>query len=222
MGTVRRSRKGRVAALLRLVPDHSGHRNPRRAGQAQRPRGEDRPGRRRNRGHLHRHRRSLRRQLRRDDHLGPRPVAQERGAGTGRDDRVAAGGGRRTARRPLDGTSDQDRAERSGAGALRPQRRVPRDRRGGIVAQRLLPLRIRGRAPGHGAYDPRDPADRRVHRQRLGAVAHPCDEGLPCHHPADRGRGPRRRFHALRAQRKPGPRLGIPRQDGTGTSCRRP
>ena len=38
MGTVRRSRKGRVAALLRLVPDHSGHRNPRRAGQAQRPR----------------------------------------------------------------------------------------------------------------------------------------------------------------------------------------
>ena len=55
-----------------------------------------------------------------------------------------------------------------------------------------------------------------------GAVAHPCDEGLPCHHPADRGRGPRRRFHALRAQRKPGPRLGIPWQDGTGTSCRRP
>ena len=83
-------------------------------------------------------------------------------------------------------------------------------------------LRIRGRTPGHGAYDPRDPADRRVHRQRLGAVAHPRDEGLPGHHPADRGRSPRRRFHALRAQRKPGPRLGIPRQGGAGTPCRRP
>ena len=42
---------------------------------------------------------------------GPGLSLKSGGAGTGRDDRVAAGGGRRTARRPLDGTSDQDRAE---------------------------------------------------------------------------------------------------------------
>ena len=69
---------------------------------------------------VHGHRRGLRGQFRRDDHLGTRTVAQERGAGTGGDDRTAAGRGGRTARRTLDGPADENRAERPPAGALRP------------------------------------------------------------------------------------------------------
>ncbi len=188
MGPVRRRRESRAAALLRFVSDHSGDGHPRRACQAQGPRREDRAGRRRDSGHLHRHRRGVRRQLRRDDHVGSRTLTQERSAGTGRDDRAAAGGRGRTARRPLDGSADQNRAERPLAGPLRPQRRVPGDRRGGIVAQRLFPLCVRGRTAGDGAHDARDPAHRRLHRQRLGAVAHSLDEGLPGDPAADRRR----------------------------------
>ena len=90
--------------------------------------------------------------------------------------------------RPLDGSADQNRAERPLASPLRPQRRVPGDRRGGIVAQRLFPLSVRGRTVGDGAHDARDPAHRRLHRQRLGAVAHSLDEGLPGDPAADRRR----------------------------------
>ena len=45
MGTVRRRREGRAAALLRFVPHHPGDGHPRGAGQAQGPRREDRAGR---------------------------------------------------------------------------------------------------------------------------------------------------------------------------------
>ncbi len=82
--------------------------------------GEDRAGRRRDRRHLHGHRRRLRRQFRRDDHLGPGTFAQKRALGLAVMTElplvvvdVQRGG-------PSTGSADQDRAERPPAGALRP------------------------------------------------------------------------------------------------------
>jgi 2-oxoglutarate ferredoxin oxidoreductase subunit alpha len=70
--------------------------------------------------------------------VGPRHRAQGRGHGPGGDDRAAGGDRQRAARRPVDGPADQDRAERPGPGAVRPQRRGADagDRR--ALARRLL------------------------------------------------------------------------------------
>ena len=134
---------GLMAALLRLLPHHAGHGDSRRAGQTQGAGREDRAGRRRDRRHLHGHRRRLRRQFRRHDDLRPGTFAQKRSARSGRHGRTAAGGGRRPARRPVDGSADQDRTERPDAGALRPQRRVSRGGARSLDARRLLPFRFR-------------------------------------------------------------------------------
>ena len=56
---------------------------------------------------------------------------------------VPSAGGRRPARRPVDGSADQDRTERPDAGALRPQRRVSRGGARSLDARRLLPFRFR-------------------------------------------------------------------------------
>ena len=170
MGTDGRRRKGGATALLRLLPHHAGHGDSRRAGQAQGAGREDRAGRRRDRRHLHGHRRRLRRQFRRHDDLRPGTFAQKRSARSGRHGRTAAGGGRRPARRPVDGSADQDRTERPDAGALRPQRRVSRGGARSLDARRLLPFRFRSGQDRHGAHDARDPAHRRIHRQRFAAV----------------------------------------------------
>ena len=73
-----------------------------------------------------RHRRGARRLVRRrpgrDHHVRPRCRAEGRDDRPGRDDRAAAGGHRRPARRPLDGPAHQDRAGRPVAGDVRPQR----------------------------------------------------------------------------------------------------
>lgn len=143
--------------------------------------------------------------------------AQERGIGSGRDDRASAGSRGRTARRPSTGlptkTEQSDLQQalygRNGGKLGSGHRRLD--------AERLLPLRIRGRSYRHGAHDAGSASLGRIHRQRFRTVEDPFDEGLPDHQPADhrQNRG-RRPFHALRPQREAGTQLGIPRQSRSG------
>ena len=83
------------------------------------------PGRRRDRRHVGRLRRRLRRRARGHRHQRPRHLPQGRGDGPGRHDRTADGHHRRAARRPEHRPADQDRAIRPAAGHVRPQRRLP-------------------------------------------------------------------------------------------------
>ena len=131
-------------AVLRLVPDHPGHRHPPPAVGLQDVRGQDVPGRGRDRRDRRRHRRELRRRARADRQLrsGHRP--QDRGDGPRRHGRAAARRHRRPARRPVDRHADQERAGRPAPGDVRAQLRLADpDRRAGD-AGRLLRLRHRG------------------------------------------------------------------------------
>ena len=116
-------------------------RHPARAVQAQELQRRHLPGRGRDR----RHRRGtgcvLRWRAGRHQHRA-RPVAEGRGARPGRDDRVAAAGHRRAARRSLDRAADQDRAGRPDAGAVRPQRRIAGRGARAAVAVGLLRDRV--------------------------------------------------------------------------------
>ena len=84
---------------------------------------------------------------------------------------AAAGDRRRPARRPVDRPADQDRAGRPAAGAVRPQRRGAGAGHRAALAGRLLRRRARGGADRADVPDAGDPAVRRLHRQRLRAVA---------------------------------------------------
>ena len=107
---------------------------------------------------------------------------------------------------------------------VRPQRRVPdaRDRR--PQPRRLLRRRARGLAPRDPLHDAGLPDDRRLHRQRLGAVEDPEGGG-----PAEdrRSSTPARRptatpFHPYQAQRAPRPPVGAARHARPGAPPRRP
>ena len=135
------------------------------------------------RGRDRRHRRGagcvLRWRAGRHQHLGARPVAEDRGHRPGRDDRVAAARHRRAARRPVDRAADQDRAGRPAAGAVRPQRRIAGRGDRAAVALGLLRGCGRGRADRGHLPHTGDDAVRRRHRERLGAVAHSGRQHLP-------------------------------------------
>ena len=77
----------------------------------------------------------------------------------------------RAARRPLDRPADQDRAGRPAAGPVRPQRRVPDAGDRGQRPGRLLRRRAGSLADRRAVHDAGDAAHRRLHRQRLRAVA---------------------------------------------------
>ena len=128
------------AAVPRFLPDHAGHRDPARAVGAQAPQRHHLPGRGRDRRYLLGHRRLLRRHAGHDHHVRPGHGAQDRSAGARRDAGASVGGRRRATRRSLHRPADEDRAIRSVAGGLRPQRRMPApgDRR--PVPGRLLRL----------------------------------------------------------------------------------
>ena len=144
----RRRRAVGPAGLPRLLPDHPGLRHPPRA-RASTSRSASRPSRPRTRSPASARRigASFVGHARRHHHLRPGHRAQVRGDRPRRDDRAAAAGHRRPARRPLDRAADQDRAGRPAAGDVRPQRRGPGADRRAAVARRLL-RRRRSRPSG--------------------------------------------------------------------------
>ena len=143
----RRGRAVRAAAVPRLLPDHPGLRHPARAEQAQALRRHDVPGRGRDRRHRRRPRRGLRRRARRHHDVRPGHRAEVRDHRARGDDRAAAAGLRRPARRPLHRPADQDRAGRPAAGDVRPQRRgAGADRR--ARSRRPTASTPRSRRPG--------------------------------------------------------------------------
>ena len=125
-----------------------------------------------------RHRRKLCRTPRGDLDFRSRSRTEVGRYRPGRDGRAPARGDRRAARRSLDGSSHQNRADRPASGPLRPQRRVAALRPRGSQPHRLLPDGLRGGTHRHGAHDSRHSSHRRVHRQRKLRMAHPRGEGL--------------------------------------------
>ncbi len=121
---------------------------------------------------------------------------------------------------PVDRHADQDRAIRPVSGYFRPQCRQPGRRPGRPLALRLLRGRDRGGAHRDQVHDAGDRPDRRLYRQRGGAVAHPGYGGLrafPGDLP-DRSGG----IPSLRAQsRNPGAALGQAGDARTDASHRR-
>src|SRR6478735_7710260 len=184
------------------------------------------PSRRRDRGRLRRDRRVVWRRDRRHVELGPGHRAQDRGDRTCDQHRASGRDHRLAARRPFDRLADEDRAVRSLPGGLRPQRRRadPGDRRG--HPERLLRGRDRSRANCAQAHDAGDASDRRLSRERCGAVAH-----------TGRGQDPEDRDERRQAARAgPGDRrgdlqsrpgvawaaVGRPRHAGSDVQGRRP
>ena len=135
---------GRPADVLRRLSDHPGLGDPAPSGPAQGVRDHHLPGRGRDCRDLRGDRRVLCRAAGRHLVVGPGHRAQGRGDGPGDHDRAAAGDRQFAARRAFDRPADQDRAERSLPGDLRPQRRCPAagDRR--ALARRCVRLRDRG------------------------------------------------------------------------------
>ena len=116
-------------------------------------------------------RRRLRRRTRRHDDVRPGAGPQGRDHRPRGVARAAAHRVRHPARRPVDGTADQDRAGRPAAGVLRSQRRVPGRRRRAAVPLRLLRHRARRRPDRDDLPHAGDHPLRRLPRQRLRAVA---------------------------------------------------
>ena len=183
---------GQHAGDARQLPDHARVGHPARAVQAQELQRPHLPGGGRDRGHRRGPRGVLRRRARRDQHLGSRRGAEGRGHRPRRDGRTPAARRRRAARWALHRSADQDRAGRSAAGALRPQRRVAGRGARPAVAVGLLRDRGRGRADRADLPDAGDPPVGRRHRQRFRAVAHPgrhhlrADRRTPSPSPASR------------------------------------
>ena len=101
----------------------------------------------------------------------PRHRAQGRRHGPGGDDRAADDHHQRAARRPVDRPADQDRAGRLVPSDVRPQRRMP-----DAGDRRQRPGRLLRRRPGsladrRAVHDAGHAAHRRLHRQRLRALA---------------------------------------------------
>ena len=94
-----------------------------------------------------------------------------------RDARAAAGRLRHPARRSVDRDADQDRAGRSAAGDVRPQRRGAAAGDRGPVPRGLLRDRGRGDPDRGHLPDAGDGAVRRLPGQRFRAVADPGDRG---------------------------------------------
>ena len=128
LGLPDRLEAGRPAAVLRLVPDHPGQRHPPPARRLQDVRGQDVPGRGRDRGHRRGHRGGLRRGARDDRLVRPGHRAQDRGDGPRRHGRAAARRHRRPARRPVHGHADQERAGGPAPGDVRARTRTRRCR----------------------------------------------------------------------------------------------
>ena len=120
----RRRRAGReAAAVLRLVSDHAGVGHLARALEVEELRREDAPGRRRDLGGGHCHRRRVRREPgdHRNERSGHRPEVG--GAGARSEPRAPDDRHRRAAWRPVDRPADQDRASRPAARDVRAPRR---------------------------------------------------------------------------------------------------
>ena len=169
---------GQGAGLL-LLPDHAGQRHPARALGAQEFRRGHVPGRGRDRRHRRRHRRQLRRRAGLHRHERPGRGAQGRSDRPGGHDRAARRHRQRAARRAQHRPADEDRAGRPAAGDVRPQQRVPGAGDRGVLSVRLLQRGDRGVRDRDEIHDARVPADRRLHRQRLGAVDDPDVDKLP-------------------------------------------
>ena len=176
-----RQQAGRPRALLRLLSHHPGQRHPPPALHLQALRGAHLPGRGRDRRHRLGHRRLLRRGPRADRLVRSRHRAEERGHGPRGDGRAAARGRRRAARRPIHRHAHEDRAGRSAAGDVRPQRRGADARGRSGHARRVLRLRHRGVAPGTEVHDTRRLPLGRLPGHGLGALAHPGARG-PARH----------------------------------------
>ncbi len=113
LGSGGRSAAIQVAAVLRLLPDHTGLGHPPRVVEAQELRGSHLPGRGRDRRSRLGHRRLIRREPRRHRDQWPRLGAEERGDLASRLARVAHDRHRRTTGRTRHWDADQTRAVRS-------------------------------------------------------------------------------------------------------------
>jgi 2-oxoglutarate ferredoxin oxidoreductase subunit alpha len=129
----------------------------------------------------------------------------------------------------VDGPADQDGAVRPAAGDVRPQWRVARAGRRAAVAVRLLLRRHGGRPHRGGVPHARVPALRRLHRERLRAVAgavrgRPADHRPELRDRAEPRHGRRHRgVLAVPARRgDPRPPVGDPGHQGPGAPHRRP
>ena len=171
-------------------------------------------GRRRNRRRLLRHRRLLRRQAGRHLQLGPGIALKTEAMGLAVATELPLVIVNSPARRPVHRHAHQDRASRSLPGRLRPQRRHPDAGGGAPLAGRLFRRRHRSGPHRAAAHDAGHSADRRLHRQRLGAVA---DSGLRRLSPPSTPQAGRRPGQACSsATRHPCPALGAP---GDPASC---
>ncbi len=203
----------RPAALPGRLPDHSGLRPAARARDVQELRRDHLPGRGRDRRRLRGHRSRLRGRSRDHFDLGSGARPEERGDESRGDGGVAAGGRRRPARRTVDRPADEDRAGRPAAGDVRPQQRVAAAGARGLFAGRLLRSRHRGLPDRDPPHDAGSAALRRLHRQRLRALAPP---------------GSRRSTRLRRSSSAPAPKVscricGTPRPwRGPGRSRARP
>ena len=185
---------GRPDHRAGLLPDHAGLAAAAPAFADEGIRRHHLPGRGRDRRHLLRPGRVLRRRAGRDLVVRARHRAQDRGHGPGHLHRAAADHRQFPARRPVHRPADQDRAVGPVSGHLRPQRRRAAARHRCRLARRLLRRGHRIGAPGGQIHDPGDAADRRLHRQRRRAVAPArrgqaaADRRQPHHRAARRGR----------------------------------
>ena len=108
----------------------------------------------------------FRRKPRGHHHERPRHRPEVRGDRARGEPRGASGGSRHPARRPVDWTSDQDRAVGPTPRDVRATRGGPRSDRGGTDAVALLRGGYRGRAHSGQVQDPGIPALRRFARER--------------------------------------------------------
>ena len=130
---------------------------------------------------------------------GPGRRPEVRGDGPRDQPRAAAAHRRRAARRPVDRPAHQDRAGRPDARDVRPPRRgADADRRGAVRRSHCFDAAFEAVAHRREVPHAGDPADRRLPRQRRGAVVAPRRRRAARHLGAVRDRAePRRRVLAL-------------------------
>ena len=125
MGLISGVEAGQEEPDLLQLPDHPGQRRAPRPGGPAALRGQDVPGRGRDRRRLRGDRRFVRRSAGGDRDVGPWFGAQERGVGAGGDDGAAADRGQCPAGRAVDRAAHQDGTIGPASGALWPKRRLP-------------------------------------------------------------------------------------------------